>query len=150
MGYPVDLQKAIERAYYPPPDVAVVEVVHDYKKWMEPHIPPIHDHLKAQAFKFVKKDGRTVMFYKEWTTDKSWLPRSGLDILMTAKQPCPDTIPGLVQPSFDPGNLDKLDTMLKKISAYLKKGAKAWWEVWISNAREGDGKQQQLPEQEGL
>ena len=60
-----DLQKAITKAYNPPPDV---EVVHDYKKWME---PPIHDHLKAHAFKFVKHQGTTVMFYKEWATDKN-------------------------------------------------------------------------------
>lgn len=130
--------------------MAVVKVVHDYKKWMEPHIPPIHDHLKAHAFKFVKKDGRTVMFFKEWATDKSWLPKSGLDILMTDKQVHPETIPGLVQPNFDLNNIDKLDTTLKKISAYLKEEARAWWEVWISNAREGNGQQQHFPEQEGL
>lgn len=90
------------------------------------------------------------MFFKEWATDKSWLPKSGLDILIKDKQVRPDTIPGLIQPSFDPGNIDKLDATLKKISAYLKEGAKSWWEAWISNAREANGQQQQFPEQEGL
>lgn len=102
--------------------MAIVKVVHDYKKWMEPHIPPIHDHLKAYAFKFVKHEGTTVMFYKEWATHKSWLSKSRFQILMTDRQPHPSTIPGLIQPSFDPPNLDKLAVMLKKISAYFKGG----------------------------
>ena len=145
-----DLQKAITKAYNPPPDVAIVKVVHDYKKWMEPHIPPIHDHLKAHAFKFVKHRGTTVMFYKEWATDKSWLPKSGLQILMKDKQPHPDTFPELVQPSLDSANLDKLETTLRKISAYLRSEAKAWWDEWITNARETDGQQSQLLETEGM
>lgn len=95
--------------------IARVKVVHDYKKWMEPYISPIHDHLKAHAFKFMKHEGRTVMLCKEWATDKNWLPKSGLHILMMDRQQHPDTIPGLVQPSFDPTNLGKLDVMLKRL-----------------------------------
>ena len=91
------------------------------------------------------------MFYKQWAIDKSWLPKSGLQILIQRdRQSHPDTIPGLVQPSFDLTNLDKLAVTLKKISAYLKGGAKACWQEWMTNTREGDRQQPQLPGQEGL
>ena len=146
-----DLQKAIQKAYTPKPVVAVVKQVHDFKQWMEPHVPPMHGHLKAHAFKFVKK-GVTLMYYKEWACDRQWLPKSGLAILMMDKSMtwmCPRTIPKLVKPNFDSSNLDKLECTMTRISAYLKEGAKYWWEDWIANTRRENVQQQPLTEQEG-
>ena len=149
-----DLQKATEQAYSPNPEVAVVKVVHDFKKWMEPHVPPMHDHLKAHAFKFVKKEGVMLMFYKEWSTDRQWLPKSGLAILMMDKctsRIYPNRIPGIVQPNFDATTLEKLECTLAKLSGYLKEGAKEWWKQWIANTREENRQQQSVTEhcQEG-
>jgi hypothetical protein len=28
----------------------------DYKEWMAPHTPPLHDHLKAHQYKFVENE----------------------------------------------------------------------------------------------
>ena len=44
---------------------------------MEPHVPSMHDHLKEHALKFIKKEGITLMFYKEWSIDGYWLPNAG-------------------------------------------------------------------------
>lgn len=39
-------------------------------------------------------------------------------------------------PFYESENLDKLDTTLGKISAYLEKAdANQWWRSWLSNAR---------------
>ena len=73
---PVVLQKAIERAYSLNLEVGVFKLVHNLKKWMEPHVPPMHDHLKEHALKFIKKEGITLMFYKEWSIDGFWLPNA--------------------------------------------------------------------------
>jgi len=138
-----DLQNATKKSFKPHPDVIVVKAVHDFKKWMEPHVPNIHDHLKAHAFKFIKKNGVTLMYYKDWTTDKYWLPESGLALLTVNEETqlvCPSTTPDLVSPHCD--NLDKLESTLARISAYLlKDGAKEWWRNWIQDVRKENEKE---------
>ena len=146
----VDLQTATKNSFQPHPDVTVVTTVHDFKQWMEPHVPNIHDHLKAHAFKFVKKNGMTMMFYKEWATDECWLPESGLAILAldkTTNKVVPSSIPSMVIPNCD--NMDKLETTLARISAYLKDGAKEWWRNWIQDVRKENGKQPPATQCEG-
>lgn len=54
--------------------------VYDVKSWMMSCVPPLHDHLKAHQFKFEKVNGNTRMYYKEWSSDKVWQPKSGIDM----------------------------------------------------------------------
>ena len=98
----------------------------------------LHCHLKAHQFKFQRSElGECLMFYKEWSTDTLWLPQSGLAFL-----PSDNTTPGrqplVLKPSYEPDNLKKLDTTLRKVSAYLNKAnpsALEWWVSWMEEAR---------------
>ena len=72
----------IKGSFHPQPEVVELTGVYDVKSWMMPHVPPLHDHLKAHAFKFEKNNGSTRMYYKEWSYDKLWIPESGIDMLL--------------------------------------------------------------------
>ena len=113
--------------------------VHSTKEWMGPHIPSIHDHLKAHQFKFEKNQGEEVkMFYKEWSGDTFWLPQSGIPLLMPHEgRFCPSGVPQLLTPHYDQESIKKLEVTLEKVAAYLEKsGAKEWWEDWLKHAKE--------------
>lgn len=129
----------IEKSFSPEPEVVVVSQVHSTKEWMGPHIPSIHDHLKAHQFKFEKSQGEEVkMFYKEWSGDTFWLPQSGIPLLMPHEgRLCPSGVPQLLTPHYDQESVKKLEVTLEKVAAYLEKsGAKEWWENWIKCAQE--------------
>lgn len=75
------------------------------------------------------------MYYKEWSTDSFWLPEAGICIL-PEQYPVPTCEPREIQPLFDAEVLSKVETTLKKISAYLERdGACSWWEAWLENAK---------------
>lgn len=131
-----ELSHAVQTSFSPQPMVVVLDSVIDAKGWMCEQTPPIHDHLKAHQFKFqCSESGDCRMFYKEWSTDTYWLPQTGLSFL-----PTNNTIPGqrplFIRPYYDPENLKKLETTLRKIGAYLNKaGASEWWESWMEEAK---------------
>lgn len=138
MQFVTDLGHAIKTSFSPQPIVVNLDSVTDVKAWMLEQTPLLHDHLKAHQFKFQRSElGECVMFYKEWSTDTFWLPQGGLAFL-----PSGNTIPAkqplVLQPYYDPDNLKKLDTTLRKVSAYLKKashGASEWWVSWMEDAK---------------
>lgn len=83
--YYSDLQKVIRLSRSPPPLASVVNYVYDISTWLKPHIPDLHDHLKAHIFKLNKNDkGKVCMWYKEWSDDDLWLPDGGLPLLVVA------------------------------------------------------------------
>ena len=83
----VELITTIQKAYSceSSTNASVVETVYDIHSWLKPHIPPLHDHLKAHQFKFEKISGHACMFYKEWSSEPHWLPSNGLEIYAPAK-----------------------------------------------------------------
>ena len=107
---------------------------------MKEIIPPIHDHLKAHQFKFVSTKDGVRMFYKQWSTDDIWLPSQGVGILDEAYQSkaIPITgIPSMVEPKLDKDDFQKLQAMVTKVQGYLERSrAKAWWDNWLSTAKE--------------
>lgn len=107
---------------------------------MEKVIPPIHNHLKAHQFKFISAKDGVRMFYKQWSTDDTWLPTQGIGILDEAYQMQAIPIPGnpcMVKPKMDKEDLQKLQTVVIKAQGYLEKsGAKNWWDKWMSKAKE--------------
>ena len=93
------------------------------------------------------------MHYKEWSSDTFWLPQSGLCllppgtgillciciILFTFPKFTGDVIvaqkPKGVCPFYDLDYLKKLESTVKKASAYLDKAnASSWWNSWIYEA----------------
>ena len=119
------------------PDVVLVNTVHDFKQWMAPYTPNIHDHLKAHQFKFVNGDKGTKMYYKEWSIDSLWCPEGGVDILVSNESPVGS--PQVVPPMYDSETVDKIEKTISKIAAYLHKAdASKWWENWLSMANSKD------------
>ncbi len=134
-----DLQQAIQKSFSPEPEVVVVSQVHNSKEWMGPHVPSLHDHLKAHLFKFEKSEaGEVRMFFKEWSGDAFWLPQSGIQLLVAHENRlCPTGPPQLLTPCYDEESMKKLETTLLKVAAYLEKsGAKEWWDSWMKEAKE--------------
>ena len=114
----------------------VLDSVIDAKGWMKDQTPPLHDHLKAHQFKFVRNNdtGHCRMFFKEWSTDNFWLPQTGLSIL-PSDNGIPVGKPRTIKPYFDPENLKKIESTLRKVSAYMDKaGAAEWWVSWLADA----------------
>jgi len=75
---------------------------------------------------------------------------SGFALLSVNKemhQVYPSSTPGLASPLCD--NLDKLESTLVRISAYLKDGAKEWWRNWIEDIGKQNKKQPFSTEYEG-
>jgi hypothetical protein len=136
--------------------------VYDTKSWMMPCVPPLHDHLKAHQFKFETYDGSTRMFYKEWSTDDYWLPQVGMSMLVgctllkeslsyipECSAPNLEHQPLARSPFFESEDLDKVETTIGKVAAYLEKsGANQWWRTWLNHAR-SSSKAEALPT-EGL
>ena len=122
------------------PDVVCLTQVYDVKSWLSDHIPNIHDHLKAHHFRFQKSvNGVTKMFYKEWSTDDYWLPPSGMQMLMENSDAriLPAGQPSLVDISFDPVKIEKLESTISKLSGYLEKcDAREWWTKCIASAKQ--------------
>jgi hypothetical protein len=76
------------------------------------------------------------MFFKEWSTDNLWLPETGLAILPDENTTPAENKPCIINPYFDPDNLKKFESTLRKVSAYLdKQGAAEWWKSWLANSR---------------
>lgn len=80
------------------------------------------------------------MFYKEWSSDDTWLPSQGISILEGAHQsghlPIGGT-PKLVRPTFASDDLQKITTTVRKVAGYLEKSeAKEWWDKWILEAED--------------
>ena len=79
--------------------------------------------------------GHCRMFFKEWSTDDFWLLQTGLAILPT-ENTIPVVKPHIIKPCFDSENLKKLESTLKKVSAYMDKaGAAEWWVSWLEDAK---------------
>ena len=94
------------------------------------------------------------MFYKEWSCDNYWLPQGGLSLLPEGTMyiithshnfmfycfyvecPIPVQTPRALIPFFDPDSLKKMETTLRKVSAYLDKAnAAEWWKTWMADAK---------------
>ena len=155
----IELMSATKKTFTPEPALIEFKEMFDVKEWMTNVTPSIHDHLKAHQFKFVRiEDGGTRMFYKEWSTDDTWLPSRGLDLLEGAHQSRSipiASVPSLVLPTFDANDLQKLTTTITKIDGYLEKsGAKEWWNSWLHQAEKlcspGETHQSLTPQGNGV
>lgn len=74
-----------------------------------------------------------VMFYKEWSSDDSWLPKKGLQFLDS--DAVLNTNVTAIQPKYDKEDLTKLGSTIKKITCYLDEDRRRWWAEWLLNAK---------------
>lgn len=126
-------------SFSPPPVVSMVNCVYDIASWLKPHVPQLHDHLKAHLFKFERNEnGRVHMWYKEWSGDDLWLPDGGIQLLVKVDGnliPAADDRPGIIRPSFD-DEVDELQKMVEKLAGYLTKGGQyQWWMSWLDSLK---------------
>ena len=136
-----DLESTIASAYTPSPTVSCITYMWDIHTWLKPHIPQLHDHLKAHHFKIVMTEVGTCMFYKEWSSDDFWLPEDGLALLMENNEqlfPSLTTLPPIIKTFIKPDEISGIQTMVHKLSGYLRKGGHHnWWESWLHSQTEG-------------
>lgn len=111
--------------------------VWDIHSWLKPHIPSLHDHLKAYQFKIVRKHSGALLFYKQWSTDEYWLPDGGLRVLVAhdgQHYPQLNDIPQVIHPTIDAEEHASLQTMALKLKAYLAHSGKFdWWMEWLQS-----------------
>ena len=110
-----------------------MDFVFDIKKWIEPCLNNIKNHVYPHAYKFMKRNGKVVMKYKQWANDEMWLPEgSGLRIL--AKQP--EGTPPLVRPETNKMmGVDSLADCVKKCRR-LTAEQRTWWAEFLENERQ--------------
>ena len=49
---------------------SMIEMIHDVKRRITPHLNELHGHRDPHCFKFVcNKDDKCIMFYRNWTSD---------------------------------------------------------------------------------
>lgn len=66
----------------PTPKVTILERIVDFKKWIKPHINPVHGHSNPHCFKFLKgADENVHMFYKHWSDD-AWTEKEETLIIL--------------------------------------------------------------------
>ena len=114
----------------------ILTTVFSVREWISGIAPALHDHLKAHQFKFERVQGKTRMFYKQWSTDVTWLPQHGMDLLQSGVSndifKLATSSPLSVVPKFDINDYKKLEGTISKVKAYLEKsGASDWWQAFL-------------------
>ena len=61
-----ELKANIRQAQTPQAETHVVDVMFDIRNWIEPCLNNIKNHIYPHAYKFVKRNGKVVMKYKQW------------------------------------------------------------------------------------
>ena len=127
-----ELMYNIQKAHTPEAEVHIINYMFDIKKWIEPCLNTLKNHVYPHAYKFTKRNGEVIMKYKQWANDEFWLPDGpGLKIL--AKQP--EGTPALIRPDTKKMlDVDALADCVKKCPR-LKGNQKEWWADFIDNER---------------
>ena len=127
-----ELKNNIRQAHTPEAETHTVDFIFDIKKWIEPCLNTIKNHVYPHAYKFMKINGRVVMKYKQWANDEKWQPEgSGLHIL--AKQP--EGILPLVRPDTNKlMDVSALDDCVKKCRQLMAE-QQTWWADFLAHER---------------
>ena len=126
------LEKHVEKAYTPMAETNLVDFVYNIKKWLEPYLNGIKNHVYPHSYKFFKKNGKVQMKYKAWANDKTWLTEgSGLQMLNGV----PEGTPSLVRPEFrkqlETKQLEDSVNKCKRMSTEDRQ----WWKLFIDNEK---------------
>ena len=126
------LVKNIAKSHTPAPEVHVVDYVFHIKGWLEPFLNKIKNHVYPHTYRFFKRNGRVSMKYKNWASDKTWLPDgAGLCMLNST----PRGIPPLVRPETKKQlDVKDLQDCINKCKR-LTNEDKLWWSSFVSSKK---------------
>jgi len=78
----VDLFEATRNCMDLNPSTFFLEVMHDIKSWISPHLNELHGHRDPHCFKFVLNDeNKCAMYYRNWTSDPWCLEDKSIIVL---------------------------------------------------------------------
>ena len=98
---------------------------------MAPYIPNIHDHVKAHQFKFVRGEKGTKMFIRNGVLTPCGVLKVKSIFLHHMNPVSLPYTPQVVPPLYDSEIVNKIETIISEIAAYLHKAdALKWWKNW--------------------
>ncbi|XP_019628130.1 PREDICTED: uncharacterized protein LOC109472715 [Branchiostoma belcheri] len=132
------LLQVIEESYTPKPKATTIHAnsMFDIKDWLDQEMSDMDHHNLPHAFKVQKENGEVCMYYKMWSSDKSWslpTPKPGV-----SHQAPLNHVP-IGQPKLQKPNpyvhQRKLSATVKKLSDVSKLSAEetAWWASFIAD-----------------
>ena len=157
-----DFLSAIKNCYGTMGDPTLLEHVFDIKAWLQPHLKKLHNHSHHHIFRFTRDArGVVVMHTKDWN-ESEWEPAdSGIDLFKVVLLKCadislsviyyqqsfPDGPPGLVKPSLDRLDIDKLSMHASqyRVRCGISEEAQKWWLDHIQYLREFCSPENQQP-----
>ena len=125
---PQELVTAIEASYTPTPKVYEIKETYNIKDLFQPYLEDIHGHTGPHHFRFRLVGEEVELKYKNWSTEKEWLPVSeNINVLRAG---CP-TLCSLVPPNAEELGLEKLMNDIKHQSEYISPAQSSEWEVLV-------------------
>ena len=121
---PQELVTAIEASYMPTPKVYEIKKTYNIKDLFQPYLEDIHGHTGPHHFRFRLVGEEVELKYKNWSTEKEWLPVSGNTEVLRAG--CP-TLCSLVRPKAEELGLEKLMNDIKHQSEYISPAQSSQW-----------------------
>ena len=102
----LELIREIGMSYSPAILSTLLSFMYDVKGWLdECTVPNLSGHVYQHQFKLVRgPGGEALLFYKKWSTSKSWEPEEGIKLLNKH----PSGSPRLIHPDTDKMNFTKL------------------------------------------
>ena len=126
------LERNIRKAHTPAAEVHVVDFIFDIKGWLEPFLNTIKNHVYPHAYRFFKRNGQVLMKYKNWASDRTWLPDGpGLRMLNGMPQGAPLLVRPETKKLLDLKDLQDAITKCKR----LTNEDKLWWSSFVSNEK---------------
>ena len=125
---PQELVTAIEASYTPTPKVHEIKETYNIKDLFQPYLEDIHGHTGPHHFRFRLVGEEVELKYKNWSTEKEWLPVSGNIKVLQAG--CP-TLCSLVPPKAEELGLEKLMKDIKHQSEYISPAQCSEWEALV-------------------
>ncbi|CAH1802757.1 unnamed protein product [Owenia fusiformis] len=109
-----------------------INVVYNFRKWIEPHLDEIKHHTKPLHFKFIKTSNGVKLLYKGLHT-QPWVEAPS--ILKTLPQGEPD----IQTPNFEKLNIDGIQRnqrFLRPLYSDQRDGSQyIWWQKYIKHVR---------------
>lgn len=122
-----------QKAHTPVPDTHVINYSYDIKKWIEPCLNNLKNHIYPHTYKFTKRNVEVMTKYKQWATDESWLPEGPGHQILAAKKP--EGAPSLVRPdTHKMMEVNALADCVKKCKR-LTADQKEWWAEFVNNEK---------------
>ena len=127
----LELIREIGMSYSPAIEADTLTFMFDVRKWLDECIVSnLSGHVHQHQFKLVRgPDGKALLFYKKWSTSKTWAPTGGLQLLTKL----PKGAPMDITPAVEKMNLKKMEQDLPKYQLNFDEDTTRWWKAFIQN-----------------